>query len=120
MVFSYNVKEDKKCEIRVRAKMTRLPFPKTKRNSNLLKIIHADICELNSIKTKGDNRYFIIFIDDCSRFVHVYLMKNMDESYIMFKSYKLLVENQLGRKIKILRNDKGSEYFFTEFSIFCA
>ena len=36
-----------KCEICVQAKMTRKPFPKVERNSELLKLVHSDICELN-------------------------------------------------------------------------
>ena len=37
----------------------------------------------------------------------------------MFKSYKLLVENQLDKKIKVLRSDKGGENFPCEFPMFC-
>ena len=36
-----------KCEICIQAKMTKLPFPKSERNSEILQIIHSDICELN-------------------------------------------------------------------------
>ena len=37
-------------------------------------------------------------------------MRNKDESFDMFKRYKTEVENQNGRKIKILRSDRGGEY----------
>ena len=37
----------------------------------------------------------------------------------MFKNYKFIVENQKERKIKILKNDRGGEYFPNDFSIFC-
>ena len=81
--------------------------------------MHSDICELNGHLTRGRNRYFITFIDDHSRFTHVYLMKNKDQAFDMFKRYKVLVENQLEKKIKILRSDRGGEYFSIEFSVFC-
>lgn len=45
-------------------------------------------------------------------------MKIKDETFYKFKTYKSLIENQLSRKIKILRSDRGGEYFSTEFSIF--
>ena len=38
--------------------------------------------------------------DDYSRFTRVYLLRNKDEVFDMFLSYKVEVENQLDRKIK--------------------
>ena len=46
-------------------------------------------------------------------------MRNKDESFDMFKRYKTEVENQKDRKIKILRSDRGDEYFSNDFSTFC-
>ena len=63
------------------------------RNTNLLDLIHLDICELNGMLTRGGNRYFITFIDDSSRYTYVYLLKHKDEAFNMFKIYKAEVEN---------------------------
>jgi transposase InsO family protein len=41
------------------------------------------------------------------------------EALNYFKAYKAEVENQLERKIKRLRSDRGEEYFSSEFSEFC-
>ena len=60
------------------------------------------------------------FIDDCTRFCYVYLLKTKDEALHYFKIYKAEVENQLEKKIKRLRSDHGGEYFSNEFSKFCA
>jgi len=60
------------------------------------------------------------FIDDSSRFCHIYLLKTKDEALDHFKIYKAEVENQLDRKIKRLRSDRGGEYFSHEFNLFCA
>ena len=73
------------------------------------------VYELNDVLTKGGKRYFITFIDDFFRFTYVYLMKNKDESFDMFKRYKTEVENQKDRKIKILQSDRGGEYFPNDF-----
>ena len=108
-----------KCEICIQAKMTKKPFPKNERTTETLELVHADICELNGHLTKGGNKYFITFIDDHSRFTHVYLMRTKDQAFDMFKCYKTLVENQLEKKIKILRSDRGGEYFPIEFTVFC-
>jgi hypothetical protein len=83
-----------------------------------LDLIHSDLCEMNGILTKGGIRYFITFIDDSTRFCYVYLLKSKDEALHYFKTYKAEVENQLKRKIKRLRFDRGGEYFVGDFSNF--
>ena len=50
------------------------------------------------------------FIDDYSRFTRVYLLRNKDEAFDMFLSYKVEVENQLDMKIKRIISDRGGEY----------
>jgi hypothetical protein len=67
---------------------------------------------MNGILTKGGKRYFIIFIDNSTRFCYVYPLKSKDEALHYFKTYKAEVENQLERKIKQLRSDRGGKYFF--------
>ena len=76
-----------------------------------LELVHSDLCEMNGEFTKGDKRYFMIFIDDCTRFCYVYLLKTKDEALHYFKVYKVEVENQLERKIKRLRSDHGGRIF---------
>ena len=46
-------------------------------------------------------------------------VKSKDEALHYFKIYKAEVENQLEKKIKRLRSDRGGEYFSNEFSEFC-
>ena len=59
----------------------------------MLELVYSDVCELNGVLTRERKRYFIIFIDDFSRFTYVYLMRNKDELFDMFKRYKTQVEN---------------------------
>jgi transposase InsO family protein len=118
-LISYKHDNNEKCEIFIQAKVTKKPFPTIHRNSQILELIHSDICELNGILTRGGKSYFITFIDDFSRYTYVYLMKNKDEAFSMFKRYKYEVENKKEKKIKTLRTDRGREYFPHEFSTFC-
>jgi len=60
--------------------------------------------------TRGGKNYFMTFIDDYSRYTKVYLIKHKDEAFDMFLSYKTEVENQLDKKIKRIRSDRGGEY----------
>jgi hypothetical protein len=47
------------------------------------------------------------------------LLRTKDEAFEKFKKFNKMVENQKERKNKILRSDRGGEYFSREFSIFC-
>jgi transposase InsO family protein len=59
-------------------------------------------------------------IDDASRYCYVYLLNTKDVALNCFKTYKAEVENQLEKKIKCFRSDRGGEYFSNEFDLFCA
>ena len=50
----------------------------------------------------------------------MYLLKTKDEALDFFKTYKVEVENQLEKKIKRVRSDRGGEYFSNEFDLFCS
>ena len=60
-----------------------------------------------SILTRCGRKYFVTFIDDYSKFCYTYLLKSKDEVHDWFKVYKAEAENQLEKKIKILRSDRG-------------
>ena len=76
------------------------------RNLAPLELVHSDLCEMNGELNKDAKRYFMTFIDDCTRFCYVYLLKTKDEALHYFKVYKAEVENQLEKKIKRLRSDR--------------
>jgi transposase InsO family protein len=54
---------------------------------------------------------FITFIDDYSRYGYIYLIKERSEALDKFKIFKTKVENQHNKKIKIVRSDRGEEYY---------
>jgi transposase InsO family protein len=84
-----------------------------------LNLIHSNLCEMNGELTKDGKRYFMSLILDCTRFCYIYLLKSKDETLHYFKIYKVEVENQLERKIKHVRIDRGGEYFLNLFTLFC-
>ena len=92
---------------------------KSNRNSNVHELVHLNVYELSYVLTRGGKRYFIIFINDFSRFTYMCLMRNKDESFDMFKCYKIEIENQKDVKVMILRSDRGGKYFPNDFSTFC-
>jgi transposase InsO family protein len=103
----------------VQSKQPRKPHKAAeKRHLVPLELIHSDICEMDGVLTEGGQRYFMTMIDDASRYCYVYLLKTKDRALNCFKTYKVEVENQLEKKVKDFRSDRGSEYFSNEFDLF--
>ncbi|GJW64396.1 zinc finger, CCHC-type containing protein [Tanacetum coccineum] len=61
-IIFYNGEHKDKHEIFVQAKMKRKDFPKADRQSEILELLHSDICELNGQLTRGDNENNVINI----------------------------------------------------------
>ena len=81
------------CEQCLAGKATRLPFGKAKRPCFPLELIHSNICGLINVRARHGAQYFITFIDDFTRFGHVYLISHRSEAFDCFKRYNTLVEN---------------------------
>ena len=56
-----------------------------------------------SINTCG-GMYILTMIDDYSRKIWVYIMKSKDATFEKFKEWKTLVEVQIGRRVKKLKD----------------
>ncbi|KAL4271284.1 hypothetical protein GQ457_13G018370 [Hibiscus cannabinus] len=54
---------------------------------------------------------FITFIDDYSRYMYLYMLHHKSEALEAFKVFKVEVEKQCGKQIKIARTDRGGEYY---------
>jgi hypothetical protein len=83
--------------------MTKAPFiGQSERVSDLLELVHTDICGPMSFVARGGFKYYITFIDDFSRYGYIYLMRHKLESFEMLKEFQNEVQNQLAKKIKFL------------------
>jgi hypothetical protein len=69
-------------------KMTKSPFTgQSERASDLLGLVHTDVCEPMSSVARGGFQYFITFTDDSSRYGYIYLMRHKSESFEKFKEF---------------------------------
>lgn len=107
---------DQVCEVCLRGKMARLPFPKKSlsESSGILDLVHTDLCGPMQTITPGGKRYILTFIDDFSRYTVVYFLKNKHEVVDHLRSYAELVKTQFGKSIKSIRSDRGGEYMGKE------
>lgn len=81
-----------KCETCVETKFAKKPFKSIERTSEPLQLIHSDLCDLKFVESRGGKKYFITFVDDCTRFCYVYLLTSKDETMSIFVKYKNEVE----------------------------
>ena len=73
------------CEPCFMGKMTNTPFSGTmERATDLLEIIHTDVCGPMNIEARSRYHYFLTFIDDLSRYGYIYLMKQESETFEKF------------------------------------
>ncbi|KAL4271407.1 hypothetical protein GQ457_13G027700 [Hibiscus cannabinus] len=106
------------CEVCQKGKQTKLSFPVNQawRASEKLQLVHTDLCGPMRISSLNGSRYFLIFIDDFSRWCWVFFLKQKSEVFDVFQRFKANYENQSGKKIKTLRSDNGSEYTSRQFA----
>ncbi|KAK2580008.1 hypothetical protein KPH14_010773 [Odynerus spinipes] len=100
------------CEVCLKGKMSRLPFPKRSdnRRRNILDLIHTDLCGPMQTMTPGKKRYFLTLIDDYSRYTHIYFLNSKSEVTDKIVEFIELMKTKFNRKPKCFRSDRGKEY----------
>ena len=81
------------------------------RSTQLLEIVHSDICGPFDVNSFRNERYFITFIDDYSHYDYVYLLHEKSQVVDALKIYLNEVERHLDRKVKVIRSDRDGEYY---------
>ncbi|KAJ9536451.1 hypothetical protein OSB04_un000359 [Centaurea solstitialis] len=130
------------CEQCVFGKQTKVKFGTTTHQTNgIIDYVHSDVWGPTRTASKGGKHYFVSFIDDAviiiyknitktciilvlsidnySRRYWVYTMKHKYEVLSVFLTWKNMIENQTGMKIKVLRTDNGGEYTSDPFHEVC-
>jgi len=67
------------------------------------------------IHTIAGFKWFVFFVDDCTRMTWLYLLKHKDEVFSVFKSFHVMVNTQFSAKIQVLHSDNGGEYVNHQF-----
>ena len=102
-------------------KYKKTPFPARDINTTgILDLVDTNVSGRRSHVSSRGYAYYVIFIDDFSRKAWIFFLMANGEVFRCLKEFKALVENQIGRKIKVQRSDNGGEYVDREFVNFCA
>ena len=80
-------------ESSLEGKMTKRLFTtKGLRAEELLGLIHSNVCGPFTMQDRGGYDYYVIFIDDYSRYGYIYLMRQKSETFEKFKEFRTEAE----------------------------
>ncbi|GFT67713.1 retrovirus-related Pol polyprotein from transposon TNT 1-94 [Trichonephila clavipes] len=108
------------------AKSKRVSFKKTGavRSKRPLELLHMDLCGPMPTESQGGNKYFLSIIDDYSRKVTVFPIRNKSDVFHTFIRFQKRAERFLSKKVIAVRTDGGLEFcnkdmdnFLTELGI---
>ncbi|KAA1124157.1 hypothetical protein PGTUg99_050211 [Puccinia graminis f. sp. tritici] len=110
-----------RCPTCIQAKMPRKAFKSRAAHRSTLpgQLIHSDMASYEVVSREG-YKYFITFVDDCSKLLSVFPMKLKSDSFSCFKIFRAFFEKSGAHKILALRTDNGGEYLSKEFSLYLA
>lgn len=107
------------CETCVMAKSHRVVFPLSNKKSVFpFSLVHTDVWGPSPQSTHNGRKWFISFVDDCTRVTWVYLLKHKSDVNDVFRFFYQMIETQFNTCIKVIRSDNGGEYFKTDLTKF--
>lgn len=104
------------CDICHYPKQRRTSVPiSLNRATAAFELLHLDIWRPYSIASIHGHKYFLIVVDDYTRFTRIILMKGKFEVQKLVKKFLTTAETQFSGKIKQVRTDNGPEFMLTDF-----
>ena len=67
-----------------------------------LTLIHGDLCGPITPATNSGRRYFLLLVDDCSRYMWLQLLTSKDEAAEVIRKFKAREEAESGKKLHVL------------------
>ena len=108
------------CEPCAKAKSHRGSFPRSyHRATRSGEVVHTDECQMPVPTVNGNHKHFVTFIDDCTRFITVYLLNKKSDAIAAFMDYDARIFNLTGRHVSTLRSDGGGEFINKVMADYC-
>ena len=85
-----------------------------------LELVHGDLYGPITPATNGGRWYFLLLMDDCSRYMWLQLLMSKDEAAVAIKKFKVSAEAESGKKLCVLSTDRGGEFTSVEFTAYYA
>jgi transposase InsO family protein len=88
----------------VLTKQRRLPFPQQSsfRAKERLELVHGDLCGPVTPVAHGGRRYFLLLVDDLSRYIWVVVLGSKGEAADAIRRAQAAAEAECGHKLRVL------------------
>ena len=89
------------CDTYVVTKLKRWPFPRqaSYRANEQLELVHGDLCGPVSQTTAGGQRYFLLLVDDATRYMWAVLLDSKVAAADAIKCHQVAMEKECGHKL---------------------
>ena len=92
-------------------KQPALPFNSSESiSTDVFDFIHSDVWGPSLVSSIGRSRYFVVFVDDYSRYSWIFHMKHRSELLQVYSNFAKIVETQFSKRINFFRSDNALEY----------
>jgi transposase InsO family protein len=110
------------CDTCVITKHRYTPFPAEAqyRTQDPLELVHGDLCGPILSVTPGGRRYFLLLVDDATRYMWAALLTTKDATADTVKHLQAMAEKKSRHKLRAPRTDNGREFTVTEFAVYYA
>ena len=110
------------CDACLAGKQRRVPFSKQARfrAKKRLELVHGDLCGPITPATAGGKRYFLLLVDDLTRYIWLALLSTKDEAAAAIIRLQTGAESESSCKLRTLRTDRGGEFTSASFTAYCA
>ena len=78
--------------------------------NSIFELIHFDVWRPSPVASIDESRYFVVFIDDYSRYSWIFPMKSRSEILPIYSTFAKMVETQFSKHIKNFRSNNALEY----------
>jgi transposase InsO family protein len=109
------------CDTCAVTKLKHRPFPcqASYRAIKQLELMHSDLCGPVSLATPGGRRYFLLLVDDTTRYMWAVLLDSKVAAADAIKRHQAAAE-ECGCKLRVLHTENGGKFTAAEFAAYCA
>jgi transposase InsO family protein len=75
-----------------------------------LELLHMDIFGPIAYMSIGGSKYYLVIVDDYSRFTWVFFLQEKSHTQETLKGFLRRAQNEFGLRIKKIRSDNGTEF----------
>jgi transposase InsO family protein len=113
--------KDKLCSACKARKQVANPHPNKSIMSTTrpLELLHMDLFGPTTYRSIGGNTYYLVIVDDYSRYTWVFFLHDKSHTCDIFKTFVRRAENEFEQKLKKVKSDNASELKNTNVEEFC-